>query len=186
MSYFCSRASPPIPLKHSKACILLFHILRHYRSAPDVTVALTRQNPPFTVRKTIDYMFYRYWYVSVDVQQSKSHAAGVLDPRGILTVYNITIKNKNNNNNRTSPSKSLKIISYSCDRLMRSHFGNTAPNRFRQVRSLFSLFYKRSSTCSRAFNSQICVGICIAQKFAYKKCRLYGYWLRVYTIQWKT
>jgi len=69
MSYFYSRAfTTQPPVKHAiktfkSLYFITLYTLRHYIPAPNVTVTLTRQNlekSPFTVRKTIDYMVYKY------------------------------------------------------------------------------------------------------------------------------
>jgi len=87
-----------------------------------VTVTLTRQNLEAAVycSKNDRFHFLRI-LICLCGRSTEQVPAGVLDMCGIVTVNNNINNNNNIYNNRVSPSKSLQIISYIGDRLMRSH-----------------------------------------------------------------
>jgi len=132
-----------------------------------VTVTLTRQNLEAAVycSKNDRLQVLQKILICLCERSIEQVPAGVFEPCGILTNNNIikNNNNNNNNNNRASPSKSLKIISYSGDRLTRSHIVIPPQQITPSTYGAYSA-YKFSSLK----HSQICVGICITHNFEYK------------------
>jgi len=171
-------------IKTFKSLYFILHTLRHCRPAPNVTVTLTRKNLEAAVYSSKNdrlHVLHIGLLICLCGRSTEQVPAGILEPCGILNVNNIIINN--NYYNRASPSKSLKIISYSSNRLTRSNIVLPPPTKSAK----YYLAYFISIPVHVLGSSTLTnfVGIRIAQNFEYKRCQLYGYRLRINSKQLK-